>query len=274
MNKVLTLLFSFIMCSTVLAQSALPEVPPIRSFDDEHDVGPYFYGGYSYGMMRVKEFKTFAASYNSFYGPGGQNILDSDLESFRSCRGYIFGGGIHIGPMILGVSTAHLVSTTEVDIKGGNKRVFTHVMRIPAKMDIGFGNKYISGTFSTGFGSPYLMVGYQYNDGPISYGGERSLNGIFKSTCITYGVNIAGKIPFAKIFALTIGFSFDAYRGFEYEDVNWNKIFWLGSPSYSQYMPTDVAEFSNSPSAYPLEKAMKSRGYNLYVYGGLTLQLF
>lgn len=243
------------------------------SASDNEFFGVYFFGGYGLGMMRVGPFKEFAESYNSFYGPSGQNILDSEIKPFRTCAGYVFGGGIHIGPMSFNISYVKMESSTSVDIKGGNKRVFTHAMRIPARIGIGFDNKFVMAEFTTGFASPYLKVGYQYYDGRISYGRDRSLNGIYKTTAFTFGVNVMGKLPFAKIFALSAGLAVDGFWGFEYQDTNWNKIFWMGSPGYSQYMPTDVNEWSNNPSAYPMDKAMKSKGFSAYAYGGLTIQI-
>lgn len=266
------LVLSAFLLGSSQVSAAYPGLHYRSSSSEFSSYGVYFYGGYGFGMTRLGSFKDFADSYNSYYGTSGQDILDSELKPFRTCSGYMFGGGIRIGPMCFSMSYVQMKSVTEVDIKGGNKRVFTYGMRIPARIGIGFCIPYVIAEFTTGFGTPYLMAGYQYTDGTISYGRERSLNGIYKTVGFTFGANVAGKFPIAKIFALTAGFAVDGLWGFGFEDVNWNKIFHY-SGSYSQYFPTDIEEWNTNPGSYPRENAAQANGFSLYIWGGLTIQI-
>lgn len=261
---IVTLLLLTLMISHVHSH---PAFRPYTAGSNGPDVGFNIYGGALGGFVRVKDFKQFAESYNAFYGPGGQNILEGELGTFKLGTGYEIGASLRFGYLLISYSFVQLESHVEVGIQGGNKRHFTHVLQIPANIGFGYAGRYFYCQFKSGFATPVIECGYEYTDGTISYGRERALNGIYRGTCFSYGLDMEGRLPIGKFFALRAGVSFMAFSTGNYRDYHSNKSF-MG---YPDQLPIDYGTWQANPAGYDSNNYVRARGITFFAYGGVSI---
>lgn len=178
MNRILLLFFSFFLLNTLQAQ-----------------VGGGFSVGYRGGMMRSKTFSQFRDGYNELY----KAQSEKGLSGFGLGSGYALNGDINANGFVAALRFSHYQTKDRIRFNSGGERTFK-LEETYFTMAMGGGIQAKRAHFNLTLG---MIVGrneiegsYQYTNGMVSYGGERTLNGIYK----TMRVGGSARMEFSFLF--------------------------------------------------------------------------
>lgn len=250
-----------------------------------------FYTGYS-----LVSFERFRTSYNEVNG----GRLKSPLGDLRPAGGFTWGGGAHVitqgGEFCFSFLRGSTEATATATYNNGDQREMKIEMKpITMNFDImGFLSRRVSLGFALGMDVPHtkLYSGYRYAGGPLSYGTDQALNGVFRAKgvpSLTGGlrldVAIVRQLRFtarAEYVGLFAGKQ-KGGDGSDYELLPWRDELYGYSSSGGVhtdgfnhfYLPEDVKAANNDYVYYVGQGsnfAKMYRGWRINV--GLTLDLF
>ncbi|MCR5887277.1 hypothetical protein LRS06_05680 [Hymenobacter sp. J193] len=148
--------------------------------DEEFGFGFYVQGGTNYTPgFKLDSYDRFRASFNQ----AARSRLQTELGAWQPQRFQNFGGGLYFGPIHLSFNKQFSSATAVAKFKNGDQREMTlDYNPLDMHFELLFGKRLQAGA---GCGlrveNATVRSGLRYAGGPLSYGEDQALNGIFRS---------------------------------------------------------------------------------------------
>ncbi len=226
------------------------------------------YGGIHYGTFGNKSFTGFKDSYNAYYSSRG---IIKELNTFKTGQGYQFGGVVNLSPE-LGFSYSVFNYTgkavAQFDI---GKRHFEQKVKAPILLGFHIGGSKLSFVTKLGIANTAITSYYEYEDGTLSYGKDKTLNGIYISwgfmTEFYFEYRVFQIEKLHTLFVVGGGFSKQYKFGFA-QDWNDPRRFDLAGP-YPDGLPLDFEQYQNDVANFEIYKGEYTQAmmnsFNVYV---------
>lgn len=226
------------------------------------------YGGLHYGTFSNKSFTEFKNSYNAYYSTRG---IVKELNTFKTGQGYQFGAIVNISPE-LGFSYSIFNYTgksfAQFDI---GKRHFDQKVIAPILIGFHIGGSKISFVTKLGIANTAITSYYEYEDGTISYGKDKTLNGIYKSwgfmTEFYFEYRVLQIDKLRTVLMVGGGFSKQYKFGFA-QDWNDPRRFDIAD-DYPDGLPLDYEQYQNDVANFEIYKGEYTKAmmnsFNAYV---------
>jgi hypothetical protein len=150
--------------------------------DDDDDYGYGLYvqagGGYTPGF-KLDSYDRFRASFNQAV----RSRLQTELGAWKPQRYQGFGGGAYFGPLHLSIVKQFTSATAVAKYKNGDQREMTlDYNPLDMHFECIFGNRLrVGGGLGLQVPNATVRSGLRYAGGPLSYGEDQALNGIFRN---------------------------------------------------------------------------------------------
>jgi hypothetical protein len=159
---------------------AAPTVLLAQNDDDEFGFGFYLQGGTNYTPgYKLDSYDRFRASFNK----AARSRLQTELGAWQPQRFQNFGGGLYFGPIHLSFIKQFSSSTAVAKFKNGDQREMTlDYNPLDMHFEVLLGKR-LQGGVGCGLRVENSTVrsGLRYANGPLSYGEDQALNGIFRT---------------------------------------------------------------------------------------------
>lgn len=230
------------------------------------------FGGVVAGRVNLKSFDAFVSSYNE-----ANNVqLDDELGDLGLSTGWQAGFAIHLTRSI-GLSLSYMKQNAACSaaLDDGSMRHFKHTFYTPLNLGVPITVGVVEIQPRLGFSQAHFQSWTEYEDGTISFGKERLLNGNYRTYGLFGGIDLAVRIPLGRIFRLAVGGSFQGVSGADYTDPNWARSLDVQT-FHPDYLPTDYALWldlaaQNDLPSYDVEDAVKFKGTYYYGFASLVI---
>lgn len=253
--------WSLLIASLILAARGLAQEGSFELF-----------GGAVAGRVNLKSFDAFVTSYNE----ANRSQLDDELDDLGLSTGWQAGVAVHLTDAIgLSFSFMKQNATCSAALDDGTLRHFKHTFYTPLNLGIPITVGVVEIQPRLGFSQAHFRSWTEYEDGTISFGKERLLNGNYRTYGLFGGIDLAVRIPLGKVFRLAVGGSFQGVSGSDYTDPNWARALDVQT-FHPDYLPTDYALWldlaaQNELPSYDVEEAVKFKGTYYYGFASLVI---
>lgn len=212
---------------------------PINSFGQEPSF--QFFTGFTGYNMHNKSMKTSLESYADYWKSHGESPV---IKGEKFAREYNF-GFFYTGKKgrVFGYSYSDLTYEPTIQLSVGTRHFLTKYRG----STLYIGHKYPNNVcvrFGVGTRTTSIRSGYEYLNGTLSYGSDKSLNGIYACPVNSwvFSLEASKQFNFFKVFALEIGASVARFGGsMSYRDPSYART--MNQSVNYESIPTDYNQF-------------------------------
>lgn len=232
------------------------------------------WGGPQAGVVKMPTFDEFATSFNLV----NQADLSSELGSFGIARGFQVGATYMLTKGIgFSLSYQQLRSNASASLKDGSAREFQLDVFTPINGGFLFRVKRFDIQPRLGFCEAYMRTWTEYDDGTVSFGNERALNGTYRTFGLFAGIDLAVRIKLSESMQLSAGAGWCGVSGSEFIEPNTARRVDT-EPAYPISIPTDwerwlqLRDVNDLPS-YDVDDYVELKGSWYFAFVNLTVDL-
>lgn len=232
------------------------------------------WGGPQAGAVKMPTFDEFATSFNTV----NQADLSSELGSFGIARGFQVGGTYMLTKGIgFSLSYQQLRSNASARFTDGSSREFQLDVFTPINGGILFRVKRFDIQPRLGFCEAYMRTWTEYEDGTVSFGNERALNGTYRTFGLFAGLDLAMRIKLSNSMQLGVGAGWCGVSGSEFIEPNTARRVDT-EPVYPISIPTDWERWLalravNDLPSYDVDEYVDFKGSWYYAFVNLMVDL-